>query len=335
MGSCSVLTGFLDGCFSYGDNSVWGSGDYSRLLLRASAHNTYAETVKAEGLPDADSLHRRIAMMDMAVLHQAFLNLTETCLAGLKGKGLIVMVDVGYEPFYGWTAGPYIHPYRPVRGCAGCFEYMNASILVGEQRFFIDAFPVHRLASKAELLGKALSRLRALRVRVKAVLLDRGFASGEVIALLKRLKLRYLIHFPRNKCVKAVLAEMGSSLYWRGPFTVKDVKTRLIIVKDKGFDWVFASNMNLAEAAEPISLYRCRWNIETGHRCKGEACVKTKSLLPTVRYFLILAALILYNLWKLLPERPQFKRLLIDIDDMDDSGPREDAPAVRLPLPFL
>ena len=93
--------------------------------------------------------------------------------------------------------------------------------------------------------------------------------------------------------------------------------------------------MNLAEAAEPIRLYRRRWNIETGHRCKGEARIKTKSLMPAIRYFLILTALILYNLWKLLLERPQLKRLLIGIDDMDDSDPQGDAPAIILPLPFL
>ena len=329
------MTGFIDGCFTYGVNSVWGSGDYSRLLLKASAHNTYAETVKAEGLPDADSFHRRIAMAEMAVFHQAFLSLTTPCLDGLKCKGVIVIADIGYEPFYGWTANPYIHPYRPVRGAAGCFEYLNVSILVGENRLFIDALPVHRLASKAELLEKALSRVRALSVRVKAVLLDRGFASAEIISLLKRLRFRYLIHFPKNMRVKAVLAEMGSSLYWRGPFTVKDVETTLTIVRDGRIDWVFVGNMNLAEASEPIRLYRRRWNIETGHRCKGEARVKTKSLLPAVRYFLLLAALILYDVWKLLQERPQFKRLLIGIDDLEDSDPQEDAPAVRLPLPFI
>lgn len=291
--------------------------------------------MKAEGLPDADSFHRRIVMADIGVFHQVFLSLPETGLDGLKRKGVIVMVDVTYEPFYGGSGSPYIHPYRPVRGCVGCFEYMTASILMGERRLFIDALPVHRLASKVELLGKVLSRLRALGIRVKAVLLDRGFASGEVIALLKRLRLRYLIHFPRNRRVKAILAEMGSSLYWKGPFTVKDVETTLIIVKDGGLDWVFAANMNLAEAAEPIRLYRCRWNIETGHRCKGEALVKTKSLLPAVRYFLILVALILYDVWKLLLEGLQFKRLLMDLDDMEDSPPQGDAPALKLPLPFL
>jgi hypothetical protein len=320
MGSCRVLTGFLDGCFSYGANSVWGSCDYSRLLLRASAHSTYVETVKAEGLPDADSLHRRIAMMDRD-FHEAFLNLTEPCLKGLKHRGVILMVDVTYEPFYGCSGSPYIHLYRPVRGCVGCFEYLTASILMDERRFFIDALPLHRLASKAMLLEKLLSRVRALGVRVGAVLLDRGFASGDVIALLKRLRLRYLIHFPRNQRVKAILAEMGSSHYWRGRFTVKDVETTLIIVRDNGFDWVFATNMTFSEAAESIRLYRQRWNIETSHRCKGEARIKTKSLLLAVRYFLILVALTLYNLWKLLPERPPFKRLLINLDDMESADP--------------
>jgi len=336
MGSCRVLTGFLEGCFSYGGNSVWGSGDYSRLLLRASAHSTYVETVKADGLPDADSLHRRIAMVDKDLFHEAFLNLTEPCLKGLKRGGVILMVDVTYESFYGRSGSPYIHLYRPVRGSVGCFEYLTASILHGERRFFIDALPLHRLASKVELLEKLLSRVRALGVRVKAVLLDRGFASGEIIALLKRLRLRYLIHFPRNQRVKGILAEMGSHLYWRGLFTVKDVETTLIIVRDTGLDWVFATNMNLFEAAEPIRLYKLRWNIETGHRCKGEARIKTKSLLPAVRYFLILVALTLYNLWKLLPERPPFKRLLVNLDDLEEEADQlGDTSILELPLPSI
>jgi hypothetical protein len=217
----------------------------------------------------------------------------------------------------------------------GCFGYLTASILVGERRPFIDALPVHRLASKVELLGKVLSRVRAQGVRVRAVLLDRGFASSGVIALLRRLRLRYLIHFPRNDRVKAVLAEMGSSLYLRSPFTAKGVETTLMVVKDGGLDWVFATSMNLSEAVEPIRLYRRRWDIETGHRCKGEARVKTRSLLSAVRYFLILTALILYNLWKLILERPQFKRLLMDLDDMEGFGPQEDAPLLKLPIPFL
>jgi len=336
MGSCRVLTGFLEGCFSYGGNSVWGSRDYSKLLLRASAHSTYVETVKADGLPDADSLHRRIAMVDKDLFHEAFLNLTEPCLKGLKRGGVILMVDVTYESFYGGTGSPYIHLYRPVRGSVGCFEYLTASILHGERRFFIDALPLHRLASKVKLLEKLLSRVRALGVRVRTVLLDRGFASGEIIALLKRLRLRYLIHFPRNQRVKAILAEMGSHLYWRGLFTVKDMETTLIIVRDSGLDWVFATNMNLSEAAEPIRLYKLRWNIETGHRCKGEARIKTKSLLPAVRYFLILVALTLYNLWKLLPERPPFKRLLVNLDDLEeDADQLGDTPILELPLPSI
>ena len=131
MGSCRVLKGFLEGCFSYGDNSLWGSGDYSRLLLRASAHSAYVETVKVGGLPDADSLHRRIAMANKGFFHQAFLSLTDPCLDGLKREGVILMVDVTYEPFYGGS--PYIHLYRSVRGRVGCL-YLTASILMGDRK---------------------------------------------------------------------------------------------------------------------------------------------------------------------------------------------------------
>lgn len=329
------MTGFLDGCFSYGDNSVWGSGDYSRLLVRASAHNTYLETVKGEGLPDADSLHRRVALAEAGAFHESFLSLTELCKKRLGRGGVLLMVDVHYEPFYGKSAGPYIHPYRPVRGSVGCFQYMTASILSGERRLFIDALPVHRLAPKAELLERILRRVRALGVRVKALLLDRGFASGEVIALLRRLRLRYLVRLPRSRRVKAVMAGMGSSPYWRGRFTLRGVETDLLIVRDGRIDWVFATNIPLSEASEPLRLYRLRWNIETAHRCKGEARVKTKSLLAAVRYFLLLAALVLYNLWRLHPERPPFKRLLVDLDDLEETGPEEEPPALELPLPYI
>lgn len=327
------MRGFVGGCFSYGVNSVWGSGDYSRLLLKASAHNTYLETVGAEGLPDADSLHRRVALAEVGAFHESFLSLAEPCMKRLRRGGVLLMVDVHYEPFYGESAGPYIHPYRPVRGSVGCFQYMTASILLGERRLFIDALPVHRLAPKAELLERILRRVRALEVRVRAVLLDRGFASGEVIALLRRLRLRYLVRLPRNRRVKAVMAGMGSSPYWRGRFTLRGVETDLLIVRDGRIDWVFATNLPLSEASEPLRLYRLGRPV----RCKGEARVKTKSLVAAVRYFLLLIALTLYNLWKLLPERPPLKRLIIDLEQIEDPDPDKapTPPALELPLPHL
>lgn len=166
--------------------------------------------------------------------------------------------------------------------------------------------------------------------------MGRGFASGEVIALLKRLRLGYIIHLPRNRRVEAILAGMGSSLYWRGPFMVKGIETMLIVVRADRVGWVFATNMTLSEASEPIRLYRRRWNIETGHRCKGEARIKTKSLITAVRYFLLLlVALALYNLWELLPERPPLKRLIPALDEMEDEGQEGGCPTLELPLPSI
>ena len=94
-------------------------------------------------------------------------------------------------------------------------------------------------------------------------------------------------------------------------FKVKGIPTRLVVGKEEKITWVFVTNMEFTDFVKYKKLYKKRWNIETGFRVQDEATIKTKSTDIRVRYFLFLAAMLLYNMWKSLDVKIQFKRFVI------------------------
>lgn len=298
-------------------NVVWYPTDIAKILSEAADRSTYMETVKLPFMPDPDTVHIRIEETKIIEYHQTFQNLTSGILDKIIKKGVktILIFDFTYEPFYGETQTVWIHGYRPKRGCRGSWLYAAASIVTETgNRYFVDSFPIDCLHTDAE---KALEKLfnnlpKQLMKQVKAVLLDRGFASEAVVKLLEARKLPYLILCPEWSTVKDAIRNTDGS-YSRQEFKVGGTKTTLVLRKDdkKGFWWKFLTNMDFYHYARYVKEYRKRWNIETGFRVQDEARIKTKSTEITVRYFLFLVGMTLYNVWKEDDSGMPFKRFLM------------------------
>lgn len=313
------LVDFLHKTLSVKPNAVWKEQDFLRLLSAASSRKTYLEVMNDEGLPNSDTLHYRITTdTDVNRLTQTFLDMTKKQLKKLKGKQAILILDYTCEPFFGYTQSRWIHGYRPVAGSRGCYKFLAASILVGEQRYFVYAKPVCDIADEALEICQILAHLCAFGIRIKAALMDRGFArDSENLALLQDMGVKYLGLYPKYPNIKKIIKSMKHT-YKNCKFRVKCVPTRLVIGKQKRdgkeFAWVFVTNMELGDFWKYVLLYKKRWNIETGFRMHDEACIKTKSIDIRVRFFLFLCALILYNSWKSLRTKMSFKRFVLFIE---------------------
>lgn len=264
-------------------------------------------------MPDADTLHYRIEQdTDVNALMSAFLSLTKRQLRKLKGRKAIVIIDYTCEPFFGKTQSDWVHGYRPASGSRGCYKFLAASVVVENQRYFVYAKPVSTIADETFELWQMLAHLHSLGIKPKVVLMDRGLArDAENLALLHDLGISYLGLYPKYRNIKKIVAEMKRSFINR-KFKVKGVPTRLVIGKEK-FVWVFVTDMEFAEFQKYLHLYKKRWNIETGFRMQDEARVKTKSIDIRVRYFLFLAAMLLYNIWKSLVVKVPFKRFVVEL----------------------
>ncbi len=103
---------------------------------------------------------------------------------------------------------------------------------------------------------------------------------SENVALLKDINVKYLGLYQKYKNIRKI---------------IKSMKRKHI---NRKFAWVFVTNMELDDFHKYLKLYKRRWNIETGFRVHDEATIKTKSVDVRVRFFLFLAAMLLYNEWK-------------------------------------
>jgi len=305
------MSRFIDINFSIAKNSNWFFNDFTNLLMEAAALNTYVETINSTILPNADTLHRRIKSGDLEKIHNNFLLLNRNLLKKLRKKRTILIIDTTYEPFYGSTKDEWIHEYRPVNGCNGCYKFLTASILCGKQRLFVDAVPLSLFSIVENELDKILKQVKK-KLKIEVILLDRGFYSCEIMRVIKQNKLKYLILGKKCRKIDKLIKE--TKICRRLRYKIYEGKSRefetpMIIVRDK-YDWVFVTNYNKIDLFRYIRIYKLRWNIETGFRVCDEARIKTKSLNILVRYFLFIVSVVLYNIWKVLDIDIQFKRML-------------------------
>lgn len=295
-------------------NGTYTKEDYAGFLAQASMLNTYLETAKASGMPDADTFHYHIEKLRVEQLHEAFLAEAKRNIAKFKGKKVVAILDITHEPFYGRSMSPYIHGYRPKPGSKGSFAFLACFVLAGEQRLVVDAVP---LAVGSDITAEAeamLGRIADNDICIRALLIDRGIAkNSETLAMLNARRIRYLGLYPKYCNVKKALKRMKGRKM-RKKFSVKGVPTELVAFKDGKYVWTWVTNTGYSQLCRYRGLYRKRWNIETGFRVQDEARIKTKSLSIAVRFFLFLAALLCYNAWKYLSEAGvdvSFKRFVI------------------------
>jgi hypothetical protein len=313
------IRSFVDKCFSTRQNAEYDSRDYTDLLLRAASFNTYVETVKVGGKPDADSLHYHLHdKSELEGIRSAFGLVTKEELRELSGKQAIVIFDVTNESFYGSTTNPWIHGHKPDPGTTGCFKLFTASVLAGEKRYFLDSKLLNIFSDPVKEVLRVLSWLREHNIKIRVVLFDRGLTSSTLLRMLKSENVNYLGLCPKYENIKRIILDMDKTdkFVLRQEFEVNGVGTKLVIVREEKWDWTFVTNMEFKHAAKYIRLYRKRWNIETGFRVQDEARIKTKSTNPIIRYFYFLVSALLYNLWKLLSLGIPFKRLLIEFCGM-------------------
>lgn len=294
-------------------NAVWEARDFARFLAEAAKCDTYLETMNSETMPNSDTLHYRIHQdVEINALHNAFLSITKKCVRKLRRRKVIVIIDYTHEPFFGRTKNDWVHGYMPASGSRGSYRFLSASIVIDDKRYFVYGKPVNRITDESFELLQILAQIELLELKIEVVLLDRGFArSSENIAVLKDAGVKYLGLYQKYKNIKNII-KGTKRRYINRKFKVKGIPTRLVIGK-KEIAWVFVTNMKFSVFEKYLKLYKKRWNIETGFRVHDEACIKTKSTDIRVRYFLFIAAMLLYNVWKYLDAKISFKRFVIQL----------------------
>lgn len=276
-----------------------GSGWFSTLcadLFEASRTISYVETIS----PKADTLHRYISRSDSLEFRKAFELQLRQVLRKLNINKVELAIDGKKDLYYGKNGGLNVRQIKHEHGADEAWEYIVISI-VYPIRLPLMALPYKQGADIDKICIELLEYARALPLKIKKVLFDRGFYHGHLIDYLEshndKRPLPYLIFVPQNDAIKNYIEQTTGSLgVFRHQMTYSREKsnwkprTTIVVCKNVGtnkngepYHWVFATN--LKPSIRLVKEYRKRWNIETGFRVMEEGKIKTKSNNPLVRIF--------------------------------------------------
>jgi hypothetical protein len=339
------------------ENAEYAPGAFVRLLMNAAQAKDYVETISSldHGLPNVDTLFWRLsecASRDLIV--REYKKVVKRNIEAAKGqirrRRFIIAIDETHEPFYGRIKNLWIHDYRNgVKGATGSYKYIVVSIVSGDLRFILLVIPIPKISKDTDYYVKELLIFVKSLIPIEIVLLDRGFYTWGVIKVLQKLKLGYIILVPKYDKFKEWLKK-GAGLHdHQGKLnrdkTTYKISTYIAILPDyKGFDWVFATNIKYDKIFRYVRYYKKRWGIETTFRVQDEVRIKTKSLIPLIRFALFVFECLLYNVWQFFKGRVPFRRfvnilfrtrvietavfavieLLKEKDSLDDKGPPPD-----------
>ena len=302
------------------------------VLLAASAHNTYIETVSNK----ADTLYLRIKESLNEMTTYSYLDYIQRLSQKFewKNKEFVLAFDYTDEEFYGDVQGLDIHGWKKEGAITGKFKFLTCSIVSDDipQKIPILSLPIQMGHYKSYVISHMLSLIKPLIGNVKLLLFDRGFYDKDLMYELIQLKYPFLIFVPKHKDKKEILypLEEGEkfTVLWDGKvnkdksnyqfeFYLTFMKQIYCPRLDTSFDWVFATNIDTIALEEMIKTYRKRWRIETGFRVQDEARIKCKSTEMKIRYFLFMFEQMLQTQWVCFyKEEVSFKEFLIEMDDL-------------------
>jgi hypothetical protein len=212
---------------------------------------------------------------------------------GLLGKPVWLAVDFTNDMFYG-EPNQFTRGCKPKNGSSYAYQYLVASIVEDGKRFVIATLPFQQLDSQEELLEHLLDKCLSL-VRVKCVLLDRGFYASNVIRLLKKKRLKYVMPVKKTTKVKKFMESIKVFPTFL-QYTLNKEPVTLVFVKVGEEPLGFCTNLP-CRSSKLLEFYSWRWGIETTFRVQDLLQAKTCSTNLVVRTFLFCFAIALYNVW--------------------------------------
>jgi len=308
-----TLVHFIDNSLnlSYANQSITGF-ELLHDILKASAHNTYVETIGNK----ADILYLRIKECFFSMTNYAYLNYIQRASKKLRLNEKKVMLAFDYtdEDFYGDVQGLDIHGSKGKDGITGKFKFLTCSIISDEipEKIPLISVPIRMGHYKSGVIADCLSKIKSFIGEIELILFDRGFYDKDLMYELTKLNYPYLIFVPKHQDKKSILypMEIGEEVAIYNEFKVNKNKGKysgeniLVFLKqiydpksEKNYDWVFATNVEEILLDNLIVTYKKRWRIETQFRVQDEARIKCKSKDMKIRYFLFMFEQMLQTIW--------------------------------------
>jgi hypothetical protein len=313
-----------------GKNIKFEDKHYLALLLMMSLFCGFAEstgyiTNQFGHLPKGDSLLDQLQKLKEDEIAEQFKKIFEWQFKSifrfriLKPK-LIVSIDNTDKPTYSSRReDKNIVGGKPKASTTHFFRF--ATIQIANKKNPITLYTLHckKDTTNEEIVEKLILEAKKY-VRIKLVLIDRGFYDTKVFNKLEQLHVKYLMPCKYNERTEKMFQEHLKSDYEVKPYFCQNsqkeyadfklIMIRLSDAKEIGY----VTNMcfiKLHRAKYYIELYKKRWNIETGYRMQNMFFAKTCSINPSIRLFYFCYSVALHNLWIIAKSKFQNKEFRI------------------------
>jgi len=243
----------------------------------------------------------------------------------LLRKSRILAIDLTLIPYHGKPALDIKEIFRskPKSGTSHFHAYATAAVVHKGYRYTVALMHVEYGASMKEVVKQLVQLIRRRGIKIRYLLLDKGFYSVSVLSYLKRAKLGYVIPIllrgRKKKDKKAPPTGTRALLtkkngYYRQTITGQDGKKKKaqltinVCVASKDYlhektgkkrrkKLLYAISKVRRTWKEIRELYRKRFGIETTYRQMNEARIKTCTRDPRLRLLFVAIALVLRNVW--------------------------------------
>lgn len=232
----------------------------------------------------------------------------------LRRRFWVVAIDEHRTPFYGDRSTDGVTGGQKKHGSKYAYSYATAALVHHRHRFTVGLAALTGGQRPHEIVATLLDQLQRRGLKVRGVVLDSGFDSGETLLLLQARRLSYTVPLRRkgrsnNRRNALWLLDVGTvtTLAWKTDKTNQSVSTAAVVVrrpgeKDKkvyafgGWDNRQAQSA-LRRARKAKRWYRKRFGIESSYRQLNEC--KTRTTKKDVNYRLLLlgVALLLRQVW--------------------------------------
>ena len=281
-----------------------------RDLADAPSDQTIRNALSAT-LPEMTALERRLNRALVAEAPKA-----------LHRQPRMIAIDLTLIPYHGEPLHDESEVYRsnPKAGTTHFHAYATAVVVHKGHRYTLALTHVERGEAMKEVVARLLAIVRRRGVRIKFLLLDKGFFSVDVISYLHRAGHGFIIPaVPRGRKPKgrkkatglrALLNEKHG--YYQHTLTGGGAKKRsvglTVCVAGKSYTHKKSGTRRRKKLLYAVwkvrltprdvrDIYRKRFGIETSYRQMNEARIRTCTRDPRLRLLFVGIALVLRNVW--------------------------------------
>jgi hypothetical protein len=232
----------------------------------------------------------------------------------LRRRLWVVAIDEHRCPFYGDRSTPGVTGGPKKQGTKYAYGYATAALVHHRHRFTVGLVALTESVGPHEVVAALLAQMHARGLKIRGVVLDSGFDSGEVLLSLQERGLSYTVPLrrkgnKRNRRNAIWDLDVGtvSEVCWRTDKTRKQVSTQALVwqLPREKRKKVFAfGGWDEAQARSQIRRarlakrwYRKRFGIETSYRQMRQCQARTTKKDIRYRLLLIGIALLLRQVW--------------------------------------